>query len=150
MGRVNNYPLQGPLGSIDPKLPVCVADLHSKLNDPSCDLKERWRKVNITAWAKEQNKGCPMYKPSKRAAATSTRVRLPGDTCQMHSQGRVVMLAKLRQIRAELKAPFIELSGKDFGLTVGIFACDAEPMWRDIVLVKYVNATDFKVTLCTR
>ena len=59
------------------------------------------------------------------------------------------MLAKLRHIRAELKVSFNELSGKDYGLTVGIFAGDAEPSWRDIVLAKYANATDFKSTLGT-
>ena len=143
MGRVNNYPLQGPIGSIDPKLPICAIDLHAKLNDPSCDIRERWKKTNIASWPKDMNKGCPIYKSPRRASATSARARLRADTWQMHSRRLVIMLPNLRHIRAELKVSFNELGGKDYGPTVGIFACDAEPLWRDVVLVKCADLTHF-------
>ena len=54
--RVCGYPLVGPLGSQDPKIPVCEKDILSKLHDPSSNLKESWEKTNIFPCAKNLDK----------------------------------------------------------------------------------------------
>ena len=134
--RVDTYPLTGPLGCQDPKLPVCTRELHRELNDPSSDLQSRWKKRNLTAWAKTLDRPCPMYRLSKRAAATFRSMRVAGDQCLEHSRKRVYAMTKLKRLRVELMRAFKEDYGVDFGLTVGIKLKDnGQILWFDIVLM---------------
>ena len=134
--RVCDYPLAGPLGSQDPNLPVCEKDILAKLNDPTNTLSESWEKRNIFSWSETLDKSCPMYKPSRRAVATSRLLmRLQGDACMKHSRKRIASLSELRPLRDLPKSSFGDFRGVDLGMTVGIFARGSQPFWRDIALV---------------
>ena len=141
MGRVDNYPILGPTGAIDPELPVFEVDLHAGLNDPACDLYGRWGESNIFARPKILNKECPTYKPSWRAAATSARARIPGDNSHLQSRRSVIKLDKTRLFGEELMVPVNDVRGKDFRLSGGICARGDAPGWRDIILVELSDST---------
>ena len=136
--RVRGFDLEGPLGSQDPKLPVCEADLNAKLNDPSCDLKTRWKKLNAAECSKTQDQQSAKYKPSRRAAAACKFTRLPGDLCLMHARNRLDYMGKLKAFRFEIYKSPKAFMGKDFGLTLGIFLQTEGPLWYDILVARYV------------
>ena len=48
------------------------------------------------------------------------RVRLPGDSCLLRSKERARTLDLLKPLRDEIKMGFKDLTGVDFGITVGL------------------------------
>ena len=107
---VNDYDVKGPMGSMDPTLPIDLKDLEKKVLGQDSTLRDRWKKRNLYKWAESQNKQAQKYKPSKRAAATLARTRLPGEKCIACSVKRSSAMTKLQKLRGLLCEYFKLLS----------------------------------------
>ena len=107
---VNDYDVKGPMGSMDPTLPIDLEDLEKKVLGEDSTLRDRWKKRNLYKWAESQNKQVKMQKPSKRAAATLGRTRLPGEKCIACSVKKSNAMTKLQKLRGLLSEYFKLLS----------------------------------------
>ena len=107
---VNDYDVKGPMGSMDPTLPIDLKDLEKKVLGEDSGLRDRWKKRNLYKWADSQNKQAKMQKPSKRAAATLGRTRLPGEKCIACSVKKSNAMTKLQKLRELLSQYFKLLS----------------------------------------
>ena len=103
---VNSYEPTGPMGSQDPLLPVNTKDLESKLLGEDDKLRNLRKKTNIYDWAVEQGRVKKPFKPSKRAASTVARLRMPGERCSSCASIRAEMFGKLKSLREELRTHF--------------------------------------------
>ena len=116
---VNDYEVKGPMGSMGPTLPIDLKDLESKILGEDNTLRECWGEKNIYTWADRENKQAKMHKPTKRAAATVGRARLPGEKCISRTASKANSTAKLQKLRSLLDHHFKLLSrfAKMFSLT---------------------------------
>ena len=141
---VRNYPLSGPLGSQDPKLPINPDSLYEELSKEGSRLKEHWKKKNILLRARALDKECKPFTPSRRACALNSRTRLPGEPCLRCARDKLSSMETLRNLRAELKKGFTRASGNEFGMTVGILVKGFnEPEWRDVVIMSQISGMWF-------
>ena len=99
---VTDYDVKGPMGSMDPTLPIDLGDLGNKILGQDSALRDRWKKKNIYKWAEEQNRTVRMCKPSKRAATTLARTRLPGEKCVSCNAKKLNTMARLQKLRSLL------------------------------------------------
>ena len=155
--NVNAYQPRGPLGSQGPLLPIDLKDLESKILGPGDKLRKLWGKTNIYDWAKNQGEVRKPFVPSKRAASTLARVRLPGDRCPSCVATRTYMMARLTRLRDDLRKHFellplaihflelvslvsdkiciAHIKGVDYGVTVGICLENTGVAWFDLVIM---------------
>ena len=47
---IDNYVEEGPLGSVDRRIPICVEKLFSELHDENSSLAQSWTDLQITEW----------------------------------------------------------------------------------------------------
>ena len=121
-GRLRNYELTGPLYSQYPSLAVCVKDYHNKLNGgKEIGLSNRWEKRNLAQRYSRLDERAESPKPTKHGANALTRVLYHGENSTRCKVDRQKGMAKMRQLRAELKGRFREMFGVNYGLTVGLF-----------------------------
>ena len=107
---VNDYEVKGPMGSMDPTLPIDLKDLESNILGEDNTLRESWKKKNIYTWADRENRQAKMHKPTKRAAATVGRTRLPGEKCISCTAAKADSMVKLQELRSLLGHHFKLLS----------------------------------------
>ena len=99
---------------------MCTRGLRGELVGAASDLHPKWAKGALTEWAETIDWHFPMYKPSKRAAATSRPMRVVGDQRLGRSRKRVYAMTKLKCLGIDPTRDPTEDFGADFGLTVGI------------------------------
>ena len=139
---VRSYPLCGPMGSQDPKLPIDTDHLYDELSKEGSTLKESWKKSNLTRWTKALDRESKPYVPGRKACALNNLTRLPGEHCIRCAKDKLELMETLRPLRTELKKGFVRARGKEFGMTVGILIKGAEhPLWRDVVIMSQNTGT---------
>ena len=62
------------------------------------------------------------------------RVRIPGDSCLMCTKKRIQFMAALKPIRGEIKKPFGEFHGDDYGVAIGLTSDGPDIQWFDVIL----------------
>ena len=98
-------------------------------------LDKKWKKRDLYMWFNTLNDTEPKFTPSRRAAATLSRIRQQGGNCLRCSRIRTLDLGRMRNLREELKLRSKESSGKEYGMTVCIRLEQLGPIWIDIFMM---------------
>ena len=101
--------------------------------------EEMRKKKNLREWEEKLDARVPKFKPSRRAASTVLRVRLPGEKCVTHARRRLARQEIFKPLRAELMRAFIEFNGSELGMTACVNLKSGVSTWFEIVLVYLVQ-----------
>ena len=99
---VNDYEVKGPMGSMDPTLPIDLKHLGSRMLGEDSSMRECWEKKNLYRWAESECKQAKFRKPSKRAAATVGRTRLPVEKCMSCIAAKSKLMSRMQKLRSLL------------------------------------------------
>lgn len=116
----NQTSKNGPLGSRDRRVPICIGEVLALLAKTNSQLQEEWKETNIKTFTQAMEKDSPLYRPPMQSGRVFPLVLLPGEKCQRHKgQFRKFMTDDLHPFRASL-AGVINDEKMGNGLFIGL------------------------------
>ena len=124
----------GPLGSVHPKHPVRVKELHDLLNQPSSSLSDLWRRTSVDQWNLKYGNPTPEHTMTIHAEKIARSCNVPGKNCTQCAKTRISWMFWLAPLRSALQDAFQSMAGANNGVTLCLI-WGKERRFFDLVLV---------------
>ena len=127
--------VSGPFGSNDVVVPFDANAASALLSDNRPDLRECWRRSNITERRRSLECRNPQYEPTARVLRGEQSVILDGELCKRHKRIRIEILLRLKNLRSALKQYYFPVNGLKHGVVFGLRK-EGVRRWYDLILVE--------------
>ena len=128
---LDSYGTIGPMGSNHSLIYLSAAEIHSKLNDPTCSIRRDFEKKQLGSWKDSIDIPQPEFSIGEEYLPVVEKSIFPWEKCSSCKSKRTAILKDLVLLRHSLRNEFAQREGAEIGITVGI--CEGgRKYWFDI------------------